>query len=126
MADLASLIEELRKELKDQSKAVEASREDVNIREQAWQEARGKEKPARESAWQAALKREEAAVREGEQIRQNLQTLFEKLPSAGEQVTSLKVLLVCQTFTLLVTAAHLQLMQQVKRRLLVSGNQYIL
>ena len=65
MADIAILIQQAEKQLGDQNISVKPAKEDVTIKEQAWQKAKGKQFAIRKNAWQAAVKREEAE-REGE------------------------------------------------------------
>ena len=82
---------EERKDLQEQTQVVQTAKNEADVARSAWQKANGKGKADRRAIWLEAAKREDAAVKEKEQIRQSLQSLFDRLPRPL-QVSSRSVL----------------------------------
>ena len=88
MADLAELIVDARKDLKWQSKEVQAAKKEADKAKKDWQEAKGRHEAPKKEIWQDAVKREEAERENKKEIEARLQKLIDKMPSAGKQALS--------------------------------------
>lgn len=120
MADLAKLIEDAEQQLKNQSSIVKLAKEDVRIKEQAWQTAKGQQIAARKCAWQAAVNQVKTEREDMREKEAKLQELIERLPIAGKQALSLRFLLVSQSLTLLVFPLRLQITRRTTAKCLLS------
>ena len=90
MADFVELVRDAKEDLKNQSKAVREAKEDVDHKAEARQKAKGKQVAIKMASWQDAVKQRDAERDKEKAIEARLQTLVEKLPSAGEQALCLK------------------------------------